>query len=128
MEADDEAVDVLLGVVEVEAGAGRSVDAEAGMERLGAMVAGADANGGLVEDGADVVWMDAVEREGDDAAAIFGRRAVGGQAGNLAESSHGVVGQSDLVITNGVEADLVHARRVQVVLLRPSWVGILSPW
>jgi hypothetical protein len=31
-------------------------------------------------------------------------------------------------LTNGVEADLVHARRVQVTLLRPSWVGILSPW
>ena len=65
-----QSVDVVAVVVEVEAGAGGGVDAEQAHQRLGAVVAGADADVALVEHLADVVGVDVAEREAEHAAAL----------------------------------------------------------
>src|SRR5260221_1949185 len=71
----NEAVDVLRQRVEVEARAGRRGDAEPRHQRLGAVVAGPDGNVLPVQDLRDVVRMDVLELEADDAGAPVGRRA-----------------------------------------------------
>ena len=65
----DEHVDVGLVVVDVERRPAGGRHAELAHQRLGAVVAGAHADGVLVEHLADVVGVDAVEQERDRAAA-----------------------------------------------------------
>ena len=76
MEALDQAVDLLAGRVDAEAGAGGGGDAEPLHQRLGAVVAGADRDAVAVEDLGDVVGVDALELEGDRAERA--RRRAGG--------------------------------------------------
>ena len=59
-------VDLLRGVVEPHGGARRGGDAEALHQRLGAVMADADRHALAVDDGADVMGVDAVQGEGDD--------------------------------------------------------------
>ena len=80
-QALDQAVDLLAGGVDAEAGAGRGGDAEALHQRLGAVVAGADGDAVAVEDLGDVVGVDALELEGDGAAAVVAARAARRRAG-----------------------------------------------
>src|SRR5687767_10538302 len=63
-------VDVVAIVVDVEAGTGRGGRTEQAHQRLGAVVAGADAHVALVEDLADVVGVEVAEREAHDATAV----------------------------------------------------------
>ena len=60
----DEGVDVGGGVVKVEAGAGGAGNAEVAVEGLRAVVTAAAGDAGLVEEGAEVVGVDAVDVEG----------------------------------------------------------------
>ena len=70
-------VDVVLVVVQVEAGARGGVHAEQAHQRLGAVVAGADAHVALVEHLAEVVRVDVAEGEAERRAADLDvRRAV----------------------------------------------------
>ena len=62
-------VDVVAVVVQVEAGPRRGGDAEHPHQRLGAVVAGADAHVALVEHLADVVGVEVAEGEAEHAAA-----------------------------------------------------------
>src|SRR4051812_6644307 len=71
-----EPVDVLGRVVEVEARAVRGGDAELAHQRLAAVVAGADADAVEVEELRDVVRVDPLNVEADDAGAPVGGRAV----------------------------------------------------
>src|SRR6266516_1987296 len=66
-QAVDQAVDVLGKRVEVEARAGRGGDAETRHQRLGAVVAGTNGDAFPVEDLRDVVRVDVLELEADDA-------------------------------------------------------------
>ena len=67
-------------------------------QRLGAVVAGADADAVAAEDLGDVVRVDAVERERDDAAATLGvGGAVDGEPLDLAEALERVGGELALV-------------------------------
>ena len=68
-EAVDEGVHVVLVVVERQTGAaaGEVLDAEPGEQRLGAVVAGADADPLHIEDARDVVRVDSIDVEADDA-------------------------------------------------------------
>ena len=98
VEALDQAVDLLAGVVDGEAGPGGRGDAEAVHEQLGAVVAGADRDAVAVEDLGDVVGVDALELEGDGADAVgAARRAEDAQAGDLGEALQRVVGDLALV-------------------------------
>ena len=65
-------VDVLVGVVHGERRARGRRHAEAAHQRLGAVVAGAHAHALAAEDLGHVVRVDAVEREGDERAALVG--------------------------------------------------------
>ena len=79
-------------------------DTEAAHQRLGAMVAGADGNALAVQQRGDVVSVDAVHGEGDDAAPVLGG-AENAQALDAGQDVQGVVGQSPFMRGNGVEAD-----------------------
>ena len=68
----DEGVGVGFVVVNVERRARRGGDAQHAHERLGAVVAGAHADGLLVDDLGDVVCVDALEEERDRTAAHRG--------------------------------------------------------
>ena len=70
--ASDQRVDVLRDVVGAEARARGRGDAQTGHQRLRAVVAGADAHAAAPEQLADVVGMDALDGERDDAAAVVG--------------------------------------------------------
>ena len=61
-------------------------------------MAGADCDAFRVEHLCDVVRVDAVEGERDDAGAALGRRPERLQAGNLRERAEGVRGQVVLVL------------------------------
>src|SRR6266516_8163677 len=73
----DELVDLLGDRVEVEARQVGGRDAELLHQRLAAVVAGADRHALQVEDLRDVVRMDVLEVEGDDARARSEERRVG---------------------------------------------------
>ena len=95
----DQAVDLLAGRVDAEAGAGRGGDAEAVHQQLGAVVAGADGDAVAVEDLGDVVGVDALELEGDRAEPLgAARRAEDPQARHLGEPLQRVVGDLALVL------------------------------
>src|SRR3546814_6449573 len=64
--------DLPTGVVEAHRRPRRGRHAEPLHQRLRAVVADADGDALAVDDGADVVRMDAVEREGDDAGLLPG--------------------------------------------------------
>src|SRR6266508_3898530 len=85
VQAFGEAVDLFRDGVEVEAGAVRRGDAELGHQRLAAVVPGPDRDALHVEDLRDVVRMDAVEIEREDARPPLGRRTVRGQARHVAD-------------------------------------------
>src|SRR5438067_1096744 len=101
----DELVDLLLHRVEIEARAVRRGDAELLHQRLAAMMSRADRDSLHVEDLRDVVGMDAVDVERDDAGAALRGRAVQGDARHLAQPSERVCGQLVLVRLDRVEAD-----------------------
>src|SRR4051812_40469816 len=63
-------VDLLLGVVEVEARAGRARQAELAHQGLVAVVAAAERDAVLIRKGDDVVRVHAFEREADQSAAF----------------------------------------------------------
>ena len=65
----DEGVDVGGGVVKVEARAGGAGNAEVAVEGLRAVVTAAAGDAGLVEEGAEVVGVDAVDVEGAEGGA-----------------------------------------------------------
>ena len=67
-EGCDEAVDFLLGVVEVETGAGRAGEAKFAHQRLIAVVTAAEGDAILVGESHDVVRMHPLEGEADQAA------------------------------------------------------------
>jgi len=67
VQALDEGVDVLAAIVEGKRGAGGCSDTQAPHQGLGTVMAGADGDPLPVEDGADVVWMDVAEEEGEHA-------------------------------------------------------------
>lgn len=90
VEAGGEAGDFFEGVVDVEAGAGAGGDAEALVEGHGAVVAGADGDALDVEGFGDVVGVQTIHREGDEAAFMFGARAEDAQARNISEQGVGV--------------------------------------
>ena len=70
VEGVGESVDIGGVVVDVDRGASSGANAEEFHERLGAMVAGANADRVLVENLGDVVGMQAVEIETEHAAAL----------------------------------------------------------
>ena len=72
-QAGHQRVDLLPGVVEGEGGARRGRDAEAVHHRLRAVMPRADRDPLVVEDRADVVGVDAVEDEGEDAGLLGAR-------------------------------------------------------
>ena len=67
MEGLEELFDVLFGGVEGEAGAQAALDLQGGHEGHGAVVAAADGDALLVEEGGDVCGVAALEIEGLDA-------------------------------------------------------------
>src|SRR5258708_16889363 len=70
LERRDQAVDLLLGVVEVEARAGRARQPELAHQRLVAVVAAAEGDAILVGEGHDILRVDAFEGETYQAAAL----------------------------------------------------------
>ena len=76
-QARGQAVDVVAAAVDAEGGAAGGRQAEALVQRLGAVVAGADGHRLAVEQRGDVVGVGLRQREGDDAGPLGGRaRAV----------------------------------------------------
>src|SRR3954454_9520089 len=131
VEAVDELVDLLGDRVEVEARPIGSRDAELLHQRLAAVVAGADRNALQVEDLRDVVRMDVLEVERDDAGATIGGRAVEPDARHLRQAAERVGGELVLVRLDRVEPDsleivdrraeadrLRHRRRARLELVR----------
>ena len=103
----DEGVDVGGGVVKVEAGAGGAGNAEVAVEGLRAVVTAAAGDAGLVEEGAEVVGVDAVDVEGaEGGAAARGGRAVNGHLGEGGELLVEVSADLDLVVVNAVHANV----------------------
>ena len=101
-------IDLALVVVQVEAGAGRGGGAQHAHERLGAVVAGADAHVALVQHLAEVVRVDAAEREAERGAAELDvARAVDGDvvAEALGQGVQRVLGDLHLVLTDVWHAD-----------------------
>src|SRR5204863_8091640 len=86
--AFSEALDVRDQVVDVEARAGRRGQAELGVERHRAVVPRSDRDPFVVQDRRDVMGVDVVDREGDDAAALRGGGAVDGDAGARTQYTH----------------------------------------
>src|SRR6185503_18447492 len=64
-----QSVDIVFVVVQIEAGAGGGVDAEQTHQRLGAVMAGAQADVALIEHLREVVRMDVAEAEAERRAA-----------------------------------------------------------
>ena len=93
----DEPVDLLLGVVDVEGGAGGGGDAELVVQRLGAVVAGADGDGELVQDLGGVVSVDVPEVERDQRPAVAARRAVHLDVALLGEAVVGILRETAAV-------------------------------
>ena len=79
--------DVFFGVVQGEGGAGRAGDAETCHEGLAAMVAGADGDAHLIDQGAEIVVMDAFDGERDRADSV-GCDACDHSAGGVAHSKY----------------------------------------
>ena len=106
-------VDVGLVVVDVQRRPGGGGHAELAHQRLGAVVAGPDADAVLVEHLGEVMGVEVAEGEGQHAAPL-GRHAgtVDGELGAeaLRERPEGVGGEGDLVL-----ADSLHAEPGQVV-------------
>ena len=101
-----EDIDLLKRIVGGEGGADGAGGAEAGHQRLAAMVAGADGDTHLVDQGAEVVVVDAVEVEGEGADAVFG--AVEADAVDRGERLGGCADELGLVLGEDVEADGVY--------------------
>ncbi len=99
-----EAVDLLGDRVEVEARARRRGDAEAGHQRLGAVVARAHGDALPVEDLRDVVGVDALDVERDDPGAALGRRAEDADPRELVERRHRLLDEHVLVALDRLEA------------------------
>src|SRR5271167_2408801 len=72
IDAAHQSVNFLVSIIASQSGAGGGGDAEAVHQGLGAVMAGADGDSFLVEHGADVVRVDAVEHERDGPGALFG--------------------------------------------------------
>src|SRR5215218_1082482 len=87
IETVDETVDVVEGVVDIKAGAGRTHDAQGIHEWLGTVMTGADGNVFGIEDAGNVVRVNVSQIEGNDAAAESGiPRPVDRDAGQLGQS------------------------------------------
>src|SRR6187455_2485833 len=71
-DAIGQALDVLGIVVDVEAGPRRRRQVVTLHEGLRAVVAGPNRDPLLIQDGRDVVWMDAIDDEADDAGMLVG--------------------------------------------------------
>src|SRR5713226_3310620 len=99
-------VDLVLGVVQVEAGAGRSGHAQLAHQRMAAVVAGADADALAIQDLGQVVGVHVAVTEGDSAATDLDvTRAVDLDLGHLAQGAERVGGELLLVLTDGLHAD-----------------------
>ena len=102
----DQAVGVGNGVVHGIRGAGGGGGSEPAHQRLGAVVAGADAHSLATEDLADIMGMRPVEHERDQRAAVRGvRGTVKLDAGNLGQARQRVGDQRALVSADPIDAD-----------------------
>mmetsp|Transcript_2625 Transcript_2625/g.4780 ORF Transcript_2625/g.4780 Transcript_2625/m.4780 type:complete len:297 (+) Transcript_2625:272-1162(+) len=114
VECCEEPIDVVRGVVEMQGSARRSRDVEVPVERLGAVVAGADGDTGIVEEGADVVGMYVRDVEGRkrrtaEWAGDLGRGAVQVEVvREVAQAVPEVLGQVRLVVVDVAHAQVGH--------------------
>src|SRR5258708_3639665 len=106
----DELVDLLLHRVQIETRAVRCGYAELLHQRLTAVMAGANRDALHVENLRDVMRMDPLDVERDDACAPLGRRAVERDAGYVREAPERVGSELLLVLVDRLEAG-----RVEVV-------------
>src|SRR5208282_6166362 len=65
LQARRQGVNLLLGVVKGQGGSHRGGHAEALHHRLRAVMAGAHSDAFLIQYGADIMWMDSLQQEGD---------------------------------------------------------------
>src|SRR5919205_1038206 len=131
----DEGVHLFPGVVEGEGGAGRGRDAEVLHDGLRAVVAGADGDALLVEDGAHVVRVHLVDDEGqharllargaDDAHALDRRELLGRVTEQLLlVRVRGLAVDAVEVVNRGAEADgRGDGRRARLELVGDGRVG-----
>src|SRR6266576_6564811 len=108
-------VHLVQGVVQVERGPGAGLDAERPVQWPGAVMPGPDGDAMLVEDLADVVWVHAVDLEGDRGPPVGRRRrSEDPHAIDRRQLGQGVAEQPLLVRVHGVEpglAEIVDGRR-----------------
>src|SRR5687767_8166413 len=96
-DAGYERVDVGLVVVHVEGRARGGWHVEPPHQRLRAVVAGADADAGAVENCREIVRMHVAEREADHAAALLSCGAVDVQPLDIRQPHHGAADQLPFV-------------------------------
>lgn len=98
-----EELDFVGGIVGGEGGANGAGGVEAAHEWLAAVVAGADGDSHLVDEGAEVVVVDAVDVEGEGTLAVGG--AVEVEARDVGEGGGGLLDESLLVAGNSGEVE-----------------------
>ena len=103
MTACSEEFDFFGGVVGGEGGAHGAGGVEAAHEGLAAMVAGADGDSHLVDEGAEVIVVDALDIEREGALAVGG--AVEVEAGNVGEGGGGLFDEGLFVGGDGAEVE-----------------------
>lgn len=101
-----EGFDFFDGIVGGEGGAQGAGHAEAGHEWLAAMMAGAEGEAHLIEEGAEVVVVNAFKVEGEGSGAVFG--TVDGEAIELAEDLSGAFDEEGFVRGDVFDSQVIH--------------------
>src|SRR5215469_17783804 len=112
----DQGIHLGMGVVEVERGTGACLDTQCTMQRPGAMVSRPHRDAAIVEYLAEVVRVDAVQRERDRGSPVLGRgRPENAQSVDLGQRGQGMAEKIVLMLPDTVQSHLgeVVDRRAQ---------------
>src|SRR6516225_6619617 len=107
LDAGGERVDVVAAVIEIDAGTGRGRDVEALHQRLRAVMPRADGDALRVKDLGDVVRVDALDVEAEDARPVGRLGAVLGDVLDAVQHVVGIRGEGVLMRLDRVEADVL---------------------
>src|SRR5262249_24866480 len=103
----DQGIHLGMRVVQVERGTGARLDTQRTVQRPGAMVPGPYRDAAVVEHLAEVVRVDAVQRERDRGPPVLGRcRPENPQSVDLGQRGQGMAEQSVLVLPDTVQSHL----------------------